>query len=949
MCRRKVVPSFVPPVAGIFATLVASLLFTGGSLVAQETGVIQGQITDAQTGAVVRVGQVEVRALDGQIAGRVLTNNEGRFRVVVPSGSYQVTFRGVGYSTAEFGAVQVTAGGISTLDRTVEAGTAWVLDPMVVSVGRVLEKAREAPARVIALSAEDVRARPVVTPVDHLRDVPGIDVISQGLQSTNVVARGFNNIFSGALHALTDDRQAGVPSLRVNVLSFVPATNEDIERIEVVLGPGAALYGPNTANGVLHIITRSPLGEPGTSVSVMGGQRDVFAGSFRTSQLVSPSLGIKLSGQYLRGEEWEYIDPVEVGESAKFASDPEFWRQDLMRAVGIDASEAQTRIDRIAAREFQIERWSGEVRADWEPTPSSRLSLTSGLSNAGSQIELTGLGAAQIEDWRYSFYQARYSWESLFAQVYLNKSDAGTTFLLRNGAPIVDRSTLLVGQLQHQSRIGPRQRFIYGFDFQHTDPETEGTINGIYEDEDETTEFGAYAQSETELSPRLRLVAAGRVDEHSALPDAIFSPRVALVFSASDDHSFRATYNRAFSTPSSLNQFLDLGTAIPNEGAARLGYSVRVQGTGTDGFRFRQGDGSYLMRSPFTPAGMGGPAQLLPAGAAANFWAAAVQVVAQQAAAGGAPLDPAFVGYLASLQPTPGQISSNFFNSTTGTGGSLAGLDLPDVDPIRESTESMFEVGYRGLVLEQKLDFAVDVWFSERRNLVTPLTVQTPFVTLNPQETVAFLVPNLMALGMSQAEALATAIQLTEGLAQVPLGVISSADVNANGAQLLATYTNVGDNIDLWGADFSARFFLSERMAVSGSYSLVNRDTFTSVTSDREQLVTLNAPKHKGSLGLQLRDPVLGLDGELRTRFTASFPAVSGVYEGTACLDDAPASAEPCVDSYTLVDLNLSYRLPMPGTTLQLNVQNLLDEKYRSFPGVPEIGRMALLRLRYEF
>jgi len=943
MCHGRVVRTFGYPVAGIFATLAASLLFTGGSLMAQDTGVIQGQITDAQTGAVVRTGQIEVRAADGQIAGRVLTNNEGRFRVVVPAGSYEVTFRGVGYSTAEFGTVQVTAGGIATLDRTVESGTAWVLDAMVVSVGRVLEKAREAPARVIALSEEDIRARPVVTPVDHLRDVPGVDVISQGLQSTNVVARGFNNIFSGALHTLTDNRQAGVPSLRVNVLSWVPSTNEDIERIEVVLGPGAALYGPNTANGVLHILTRSPLGEPGTSFSVMGGQRDVFAGSFRTSQLVTPRFGVKLSGQYLRGDEWESIDPVEVAEQAKFASDPEFWRQDLMRAVGIDAAEAQTRIDRIGARDFQIERWAGEVRADWEPTPASRLSLTSGISNAGSQIELTGLGAGQVEDWRYTFYQARYSWESLFAQVYLNKSDAGTTFLLRNGAPIVDRSTMLVGQLQHQSRIGPRQRFIYGFDYQFTDPETEGTINGIYEDEDDTTEIGAYVQSETELSPRFRLVAAGRVDDHSALPDAIFSPRVAVVFTPSEEHSFRATYNRAFSTPSSLNQFLDLGTAIPSEGAARLGYSVRVQGTGTEGFRFRQGDGSYLMRSPFTP---GSPEQLLPAGAAANFWAAAVQVVAQQAAAGGTPLDPAFVGYLASLQPTPGQISPNFFNSTTGATGSLAGLDLADVDPIRESTQSMFEVGYRGLVLDQKLDFAVDVWYSERKNLVTPLTVQTPFVTLNPQETVAFLVPNLMALGMSQAEAQATAIQLTEGLAQVPLGVISSADVNANGAQLLATYTNVGDEIDLWGADFSARYFLSERMALSGSFSLVNRDTFT---SDRGQLVTLNAPRNKGSLGLQLRDPVMGLDGELRTRFTASFPAVSGVYEGTACLDDAPATAEPCVDSFTLVDLNLSYRLPMPGTTLQLNVQNVLDEKYRSFPGVPEIGRMALLRLRYEF
>ena len=58
-----------------------------------------------------------------------------------------------------------------------------------------------------------------------------------------------------------------------------------IERMEVVLGPGAALYGPNTANGVLHIFTKSPLdsASEGTTVTLGGGQRSVFQGSFRSA------------------------------------------------------------------------------------------------------------------------------------------------------------------------------------------------------------------------------------------------------------------------------------------------------------------------------------------------------------------------------------------------------------------------------------------------------------------------------------------------------------------------------------------------------------------------------------------------------------------------------------------------------------------------------------------
>src|SRR5690606_30032996 len=130
----------------------------------------------------------------------------------------------------------------------------------------------------------------------------------------------------------------------------------------------------------------------------------------------------------------------------------------------------------------------------------------SGITNVSSGIELTGLGAAQVEDWRYTYYQTRFNWNRLFAQVYLNQSDAGETFLLRTGQPIVDESTLLVGQIRHGFSPIARQSFTYGVDYFRTNPQTRGTINGMYEDEDKTTEVGAYVQSETALHPKFDLV-----------------------------------------------------------------------------------------------------------------------------------------------------------------------------------------------------------------------------------------------------------------------------------------------------------------------------------------------------------------------------------------------------------------------------------------------------------
>ncbi|MGH7483811.1 MAG: TonB-dependent receptor domain-containing protein, partial [Longimicrobiales bacterium] len=911
-----------------------------------QTGEVTGRVTDAESGQPLSGAEVQALGVGGGVAARAITDANGGFQLTgLPPGTYAVTASTVGYETGRAEAVRVVAGETSMI--ALQLGVAaFVLNPLVVTPGRAgPERAIDAPASVSVVSEEEIDARPAVTPADHLRSTPGIDIISQGVQSTNVVTRGFNNIFSGALLTLTDYRIAGVPSLRVNVLHFVPSTSADLDRIEVVLGPGSALYGPNSASGVLHMITKSPLADQGTSLSFAGGEQDLLKGEFRTAHRLNDRFGLKLSGELLRADEWEFIDPVETAEAAKFAhpvTGPIF-RANLMSALGISAADADERIARIGSRSFDIERWGGEARLDWQATESLTTVLTGGLTNVGNAIELTGLGAAQVRDWRYSFVQLRASQGQFFAQGYLNMSDAGETYLLRTGQPIVDESKLWVAQAQHGFALGDRQTLTYGADLLYTVPQTRGTINGIYEDEDETTEIGGYVQSQTRFGDGFELVLAGRVDSHSALPDPIFSPRAALVFKPAEDQAFRVTYNRAFSTPSSINQFLDLGTAIPDAGAAQLGYSIRVQGTGEAGFDFG-GPGAYVMRSPFTPPPLGGPATLLPADATA-FWGAAVQVVAAQAAAAGQPLDPQLVQDLLAMSPTGAQIGTMALlpgqPATEIT--ALDQLGLERVEPIRESTTSTFEVGYKG-VLAERLLLAVDGWYSVREDFVTPLTVRTPFLLLNGQQTGAFLVPELIAAGYPQAQAQAIAAQLAPGLAAVPLGVLSSEDINANGAQLLATYTNVDEAIDLWGSDIAATYLLTDRWSLGGNASWVSDDHFD---TDEVGVVTLNAPTVKWGLTTTYRAEA-GFNGELRARFNNEFPVQSGVFQGTECIEGGTAPTDPCVDSFTLFDVLLGYDFPaLDGLSIQLNVQNVFDEEYRSFPGTPEIGRMATLRARY--
>ena len=146
----------------------------------------------------------------------------------------------------------------------------------------------------------------------------------------------------------------------------------------------------------------------------------------------------------------------------------------------------------------------------------------------------------------------------LFANVIYNTSNAGDTYQLRTGEPIVDNSRVLAAQLRHRTQVATRHDLLYGVDFRQTIPRTGGTIHGRNEDDDELSEIGAYVHSISGLSPKVDLVGALRLDYHDRINDLAISPRVALVFKPSPSHALRLTYNRAYNSPNPQDLFIDL-------------------------------------------------------------------------------------------------------------------------------------------------------------------------------------------------------------------------------------------------------------------------------------------------------------------------------------------------------------------------------------------------------
>ena len=316
---------------------VFAILGLGAQAASAQQGSITGRVLDAETGAPLSGAAVAVVGQDG-FQG---TNASGTFQWSVPAGTYSVVVTLIGYETGRLDGVGVSAGESTTVEITLRS-TAEVLNPIVVTASRRQEKALDAPASITAVSQAEIAKIAAPSVAEHVKALPGVDMAQTGLTQTNVVARGFNNVFSGALLTIQDNRYARVPSIRLNANNMIPTTDLDIERIEVSLGPGAALYGPNAASGVMHIITSSPIDRPGSSISLAGGERSVFHGQFRSAVAPSEQFGFKISGQYFRGDDWEFTDPQEAAAALADPTNP-----------------------LIGARNFEAERYSAEARFDF--------------------------------------------------------------------------------------------------------------------------------------------------------------------------------------------------------------------------------------------------------------------------------------------------------------------------------------------------------------------------------------------------------------------------------------------------------------------------------------------------------------------------------------------------------------------------------------------------------
>ena len=888
-------------------------------------GTLKGVITDANNGETLVGANILVSSMDASVSKGTITNVEGKFEITgLLAGTYIARVSYVGFTDQRIIDIVIVDGQATELNIALTPGMS--LNPVVVSASKIREKVTESPSSIQVVTAQQIKNITTTSSADFIKGIAGIDVAQQGVASSVVVARGFNNIFSGSLLLMTDNRIATVPSLRANLMHFIPLVNEDIESIEVVLGPGAALYGPNANSGVVNILTKSPLVHTGTSVGVYSGNQGMFKTQFRTAHNFNNKIGIKLSGSYLTAEEFRLAD------DNSYLVDEKRAREQYLAGGGNPNSEIGKR---IGIRDYDIEKLGFDARVDFNPSDDLDIIFNTGF-NRSSNIDLTGLGTGQGVNWTYSYYQGRMTYKNLFAQAFLNTSNSGDTYIVPTGLGIIDKSSQFVAQLQHSTEL-KRFNFLYGGDYLQTNPVTEGTINGRYEDNDGFYEIGGYLQTKYNPTRNLDLLFSFRVDKHEILEDPQFSPRAAVVFRPIDNHNFRFTYNQSFSTPSSNGLFLDiLGRTVPvyqgyNGGKNVL--DVRAMGVPKTGFTFTRGaNGAPLWQSNALPASVGANMMLNTTNIDAGHW----QVIRQLAAAGLAANPQTAALAPALLQaPAPGtnglpSVGVRMLNPLTG----LPVSDVTDIDALKPTTYNTFEVGYKG-IFNDRLLVSVDLYNTVAENFVGPLIVETPTVNLEPVQLATYLTTylvNAVRLPLANAQAIATS--LTQNLARIPLGVVTPNEAFERNAVML-TYRNFGE-INYYGMDLNFEYLLNQKVTLSGNYSYVSKDKWLELDDNPNLNVFLNAPQNKFALGMRY-DSQKGFDGGVKFRYIDGFPIQSGIYTTYNATTDTYDS----LDNYYSLDINMGYQFTK-GIRGSFVVNNLTNNKKPQFAGTPDIGLFAV-------
>jgi iron complex outermembrane recepter protein len=394
------------------------------------------------------------------------------------------------------------------------------IDIEVTSVSRKKESLAKTAAAVYVISAEDIRRSGALSIPEALRMAPGIQVSLLGPGEYAVSARGFNDQFADKILVLIDGRSVYTPLFSGTFWQDQGVLMEDIERIEVVRGPGGTMWGANAVNGVINIITKPAAETQDNQLSLLAGTRDMLRSTLRA--------GGKLGEDaYLRAyvETWDRgtLDPPATGIESNF--------EDLRAGFRLDWDGEQN------------ETWT--IQGDAHRTDSS-YSVEAFLPDAPYQVDLVndrrGQGANLLARWS----RERDDGGSESLQTYFAREEFSTVVVSE------ERSTFDI-DYQRRRSVGEHHDMIWGLGFRTTRSTSEGTASLSFEPDSRTDNlFSGFIQDEYQVSDDLELIFGAKL-EHNDYTAFEFQPNARFSLSTGEHSTLWGAVSRAVRTPSQIS------------------------------------------------------------------------------------------------------------------------------------------------------------------------------------------------------------------------------------------------------------------------------------------------------------------------------------------------------------------------------------------------------------
>ncbi|MBI1822603.1 MAG: TonB-dependent receptor [Nitrospirae bacterium] len=400
-------------------------------------------------------------------------------------------------------------------------------EQMVVTPSRHLQSVYQSPSTISVISAEEIQASGATNLPDLLRGVPGMEVMETTSAEHIVSIRGDNQLLANKLLVLIDGRTVHEELENLVFWSSFPIGLNEIERIEIIRGPGSAVWGANAFDGVVNIISKSPADVKGIHIFLTGDGKDYPNGHFLFGGETG-SVEYKISGGYERFKKWR--DSGAIGK--------EVYRGNF-----------------LALHEFE---------------PGKKVSFSAGISDTpryDGPLFDNGLGSSGI---RQAYLQGGYEEKESYLRVYWNTFNYKTDFYYFDTDPVLFPSSL--SQLPYY----PDPLLNYAFDLYHVEgqhlfllfPEFELVTGANYRLTDVRGDliggrhqielFAAYFQGEWTPLDALTLIAGARYDDinFDTMHPRLVSPRESLIYRFETWHQrIRLSHSEAYRTPTPLEMY----------------------------------------------------------------------------------------------------------------------------------------------------------------------------------------------------------------------------------------------------------------------------------------------------------------------------------------------------------------------------------------------------------